>query len=93
MTALKLFVVYVVIINIISFIVMGYDKHQAKKHKWRVSENTLMFLAFIFGSIGSMAGMYTFRHKTKHIKFKIGFPLMLVSNIIMAYFLVMIFWV
>ena len=93
MTALKLFAVYVFIINIVAFIIMGYDKHQAKKHKWRVSENTLMFLAFIFGAIGSLAGMYTFRHKTKHIKFKIGFPLMLVSNIIMAYFLVMTFWV
>ena len=67
---------YVIVINIIGFAIMGRDKYLARKKQWRISESALWFIAFIGGAIGSVIGMYYFRHKTKHIVFKIGFPLL-----------------
>lgn len=64
---------------------MFLDKQKAKKHKWRIPENTLMFVAIIGGSIGSFIGMQTFRHKTKHIKFKFGIPFILIMQIILFF--------
>lgn len=64
---------------------MFWDKQKAKKHKWRIPENTLMFVAIIGGSIGSFIGMQTFRHKTKHIKFKFGIPFILIMQIILFF--------
>lgn len=66
--------IYIVCINLITFVVMGVDKQKAKKQKYRISEKTLFTLAIIGGSIGGWLGMYYFRHKTKHVKFVIGFP-------------------
>ncbi len=74
---------YVVIINIIAFIVMGIDKRKAKKRAWRIPEATLFILAGIGGSIGSIAGMYTFRHKTKHRSFVLGMPAILIAQVIL----------
>ncbi len=74
---------YVVIINIIAFIVMGIDKRKAKKRAWRIPEATLFILAGIGGSIGSIAGMYTFRHKTKHRSFVWGMPAILIAQVIL----------
>lgn len=82
-----LFVIYIVIINIISFLSMYVDKKLAKAQKRRISEKTLFTLALLLGSIGSITGMYKFRHKTKHNSFVIGMPLILVINIICVYFL------
>ena len=66
-------VIYLIIINLISFYVMGLDKYRAKHKMWRIPERTLFLLAFIGGSVGSILGMYLFRHKTKHAKFVFGF--------------------
>lgn len=74
---------YVVIINIIAFIVMGIDKRKAKKRAWRIPEATLFILAGVGGSIGSIAGMYLFRHKTKHRSFTWGMPAILIIQIIL----------
>lgn len=74
--------IYIVIINIITYIIYAYDKHQAKKHKWRVRESTLLILALLMGSIGALTAMYTLRHKTKHRKFTLGIPLLLIINIL-----------
>lgn len=74
---------YVVIINIIAFFVMGIDKRKAKKRAWRIPEATLFILASIGGSIGSIAGMYTFRHKTKHRSFVWGMPAILIAQVIL----------
>lgn len=82
-----IFVIYIVIINIISFLSMYVDKKLAKAQKRRISEKTLFTLALLLGSIGSITGMYKFRHKTKHNSFVIGMPLILVINIICVYFL------
>lgn len=74
---------YVVIINIIAFIVMGIDKRKAKKRAWRIPEATLFILAGVGGSIGSIVGMYLFRHKTKHRSFTWGMPAILIIQIIL----------
>lgn len=60
------------------------DKRKAKRGAWRIPEATLMWAAVLGGSIGSLAGMYTFRHKTKHPKFTIGIPVILAIQIIAA---------
>ena len=61
--------IYLIIINIISFILYGLDKFKAIKNKWRIPENILLLISFLGGSIGSILGMCIFRHKTKKIKF------------------------
>lgn len=68
--------------------IMYIDKQRAIKHKWRIPEKTLFLIAIVGGSIGTWCGMYLFRHKTKHVKFVIGFPLILIIQIIIVlYFL------
>lgn len=75
---------YLLIINIIAFSLMYIDKQKAKKNKWRIKEDTLMISAFLGGSIGALVGMNTFRHKTKHTKFKYGIPAILIFQIIIG---------
>lgn len=60
---------------------MGIDKYKAKKRAFRIPEATLFIVAFIGGSIGSIAGMYTFRHKTRHRRFVYGLPLILLLQL------------
>lgn len=72
---------YVVIMNIIGVMMMGIDKSRAKRHAWRIPEKTLFLISLLGGSVGSLAGMYLFRHKTKHMKFVIGMPLILLIQI------------
>lgn len=79
--------VYLIIVNAIGFVFMLADKVKAKKKLWRIPEATLLGIAVIGGSIGCIAGMYSFRHKTKHPKFFIGLPVILVVQIVAAYFL------
>ncbi len=78
----ELLILYLFIINISSFILYGIDKQKAIKHKFRISENTLIFSALIGGSVGAFLGMQFFRHKTKHPKFIIGVPVCFIINII-----------
>ena len=66
---------YLIVMNVLTFIVYGIDKQKAKRGKWRISEKTLMMLAVFGGSIGAWIGMQVFRHKTKHLLFVIGVPL------------------
>lgn len=75
---------YLVIINLIAFITMGIDKNKARKHKWRIKEATLFIQALLGGSIGSNLGMQVFRHKTKHMQFVIGMPLILIVQVAAA---------
>ncbi len=63
---------------------MGYDKHEAKKGNWRVSEKTLFTLVVLGGSIGGILGMFTFRHKTKKWYFRFGFPIILILQILVV---------
>lgn len=64
-------------LNLVSFLLMGNDKKQAKKNQRRIPEKTLFLSAALFGALGGTLGMYVFRHKTKHWYFKLFFPLML----------------
>ena len=78
---MHLLFIYLAIINAISFLLMLVDKYKAKKNLWRIPESTLMTVAIIGGSIVSLAGMYTVRHKTKYLKFTVGIPVILVLQI------------
>ena len=69
---MKLFIYYLVVINLITFFLYGIDKWKAARHRWRISEAVLLLAALIGGSIGALAGMYGFHHKTLHRKFTVG---------------------
>lgn len=84
---IKNIVIYLLAINIITFLIMWWDKHEAKVGDWRVSEKTLFMLVLIGGGIGGIIGMYTFRHKTKKLKFTIGLPTILILEIILIIYL------
>ena len=81
---MKVLYIYLIVINAAAFLLMLIDKVKAKKNLWRIPEATLFLVAAIGGSIGSLLGMYTFRHKTKHIKFIVGMPLILAPHIVIA---------
>ena len=79
---------YLLIVNAVSFLLMLVDKRSAQKKLWRIPESTLLLSAAIGGSIGALAGMYTFRHKTKHVKFTLGVPAILVVQIVGAFLMI-----
>lgn len=85
----KLILPYLLIINAIGFALMLVDKHKARKNLWRIPEATLMTAAALGGSIGCLIGMYTVRHKTRHLKFTLGIPLILSAQIALALFLLL----
>ena len=77
-------IIYLVIINVITFVVYGLDKRKAKEAEWRTRESTLLGLAAIGGSIGAWLAMKIWRHKTQHNQFKYGVPLILIAQIAIA---------
>ena len=81
---MKLLSFYLLIINALGFLLMLVDKWKARKNRWRVRESTLLLIAALGGSVGSLAGMYLFRHKTRHLKFTLGIPLILAAQCIAA---------
>lgn len=76
--------VWLAVINLLTFIVYGADKRRARKGKWRVPEKTLFLLPLLGGSIGALLGMRVFRHKTKHWYFVWGIPAILLAQIALA---------
>lgn len=84
MTVLRIILYYLIAINAVGFLFMGLDKWKAKKRAWRISEATLLLVAALGGAIGSMLGMYLFRHKTRHWYFRYGIPAMLVVHILIG---------
>lgn len=84
----KWFWVYLLLINCLGFLIMGYDKYKAKKGEWRTPEKTLMTIALLGGSLGTTLGMYFFRHKTKKMRFAAGFPVILVFDIVVIVYTV-----
>lgn len=80
---MKLLLVYLTLINAVSFLLMLTDKWKARKNRWRVPEATLMGAALLGGSLGALGGMYLVRHKTKHIKFTLGIPVILAVQIVL----------
>lgn len=79
------------IMNIVGVYLMGNDKSRAKKHQYRISERTLWLVALFGGAVGTTIGMQLFRHKTKHLSFKVGFPLLAIGEIILIIYLEWIF--
>ena len=78
---------YLIIVNIVSFILYGIDKYKAKNGRWRISEATLLMMAVISGSIGAWAGMRLWHHKTMHKKFKYGIPIIIILQVALSVYL------
>lgn len=82
---------YLIIVNLIGFTLMGVDKYKASHHKWRIPEKILFLVAIIGGGVGSYAGMMNFRHKTKHASFMYGIPAIIIVHIAIAGYLSRLF--
>ncbi len=81
---MKLVLIYLLIINAAGFLLMRIDKGKARKNRWRIPEATLMTVAALGGSAGSLLSMYLSRHKTRHLKFTLGIPLILAVHLVIA---------
>ncbi len=90
MESYYILLVYLELINLAGFVLMGVDKRRAKRGAWRISESTLLVTAVIGGGIGCLAGMYLFRHKTHKSKFTVGIPVILAMQ---AAFFLLLFYV
>lgn len=77
-----IFLIYIALINLIAFFAMFVDKRRAIQGQWRIKESTLLLFAAMGGSIGEYIGIYTFRHKIKHLKFTLGIPLIMLIQIL-----------
>lgn len=80
---------YLLLINALALLLMLADKRMAQKKLWRIPEATLLTAAAFGGSIGALAGMYLFRHKTKHLKFTLGVPAILIAQVALAVWLLL----
>ena len=74
--------IYLLVINIIGFLIMGIDKAKARADAWRIPEKTLFIIALIGGAFGMWCGMYSFHHKTRHWYFKLGIPCIVALNVL-----------
>lgn len=79
---------YIFLVNLIAFIIIYTDKQKAIRKKWRIKESTIIFLSLMGGSIGTYIGMYTFRHKTKHLKFTLGVPIIILAQVLACIFII-----
>ena len=69
------------VMNVVGLLIMGEDKKRARKYQYRIRERTLWLVALFGGAVGTTAGMQLFRHKTKHVSFKIGFPVLAIVEL------------
>ncbi|WP_252249805.1 DUF1294 domain-containing protein [Clostridium sp. ZBS13] len=84
---IKIVLIYLLFINFIGFCIMLVDKNRAIHKEWRVPEKTLIGISIIGGSIGMILGMFTFRHKTKHLKFLLGIPVIIIIQFYIVIYL------
>ena len=89
---MKIILLYLLIVNAVAFILMLVDKIKAKNNMWRIRESTLLLSAALGGSIGALAGMYTFRHKTLHRKFTLGVPAILIVQVSIVIYILTKLW-
>ena len=80
--------VYIIVINLAAYAIMGIDKLKAKKGQWRVREGALMLISLLGGAIGTLLGMVVFRHKTNKKKFSIGVPILYLINCIVTFLVI-----
>jgi uncharacterized membrane protein YsdA (DUF1294 family) len=85
----SLVMLYFLIMNGLAFITMYRDKRKARKHQYRISEQRIWLLAWIGGATGAAAGMFLFRHKTKHPSFRIGLPLLMAIQLVFVMYVLM----
>lgn len=78
---------WLLLVNFIAFVLMGLDKRRARREQWRISEKTLFLPAVLGGSLGAIAGMRLFHHKTKHWYFRYGLPALLALQVLLGLFL------
>ncbi len=83
-------VIYIVSINLIGFLAMWLDKRKAERGKWRISEKALFIITALGGGIGTIFGMYRFRHKTQKLGFVIGLPFITILEIVAFIYFVII---
>lgn len=83
-----LFAVYFIVVNAVGFIMSAVDKSAAKRHEWRVPEKDLFAVSFLGGAVGTLISMLLFRHKTKHKRFMIGIPLIILAQTSLVIFLI-----
>ena len=84
--------IYLITINALGFLLMRIDKQKAKKNAWRIPERVLMAVAAVGGSLGCLCGMYLFRHKTRHIKFSVGLPILFAVQAVLLYIAALTFF-
>ena len=82
---MKFFLIYLLTVNAAGFLLMRGDKLRARKRRWRTPEALLLAAAVLGGSLGTLAGMYLFQHKTRHLKFVLGVPLILLAQLVLIY--------
>ncbi|UNL84452.1 DUF1294 domain-containing protein [Priestia koreensis] len=75
--------IYLLVINLVGFFVMWTDKRRAIRHEWRIAEKTIWIVSIVFGALGTTIGMFACRHKTKHVQFKLGLPLLAIIDFIL----------
>ena len=86
---LDIALIYLAVINVVTFFMYGIDKWKAKKSKWRIREAALLGLAVLGGSIGAWLGMQVWHHKTQHKKFKYGVPAIIIVQLaLIVYFII-----
>lgn len=88
MNVISILAIYIIIVNLLGFALMGIDKYKAIKRGFRIPEATLFTVAIIGGSIGSIIGMYYFRHKTRHWYFVYGMPAILILQIALIFYVI-----
>ncbi|HHW31787.1 MAG TPA: DUF1294 domain-containing protein [Clostridiaceae bacterium] len=76
----------VLVINVFGFVLVGIDKYKAKKHRWRIPEKTFFIISILGGSPGVYIGLFTFKHKTRHISFIVGIPLIIALQLALLYY-------
>lgn len=79
--SIKNILLYLLIINLFGFFIMWLDKRKSKRGEWRIQEKTIFIITALGGGFGTIAGMYTFRHKTQKLNFTIGLPLITILEI------------
>ena len=78
----EMLLIYLIVVNIIGFLIMLIDKKKAEKGKWRIQEKTIFIVTLLGGGIGTISGMYIFRHKTKKLQFTVGVPVITILEIL-----------
>ena len=78
----EMLLIYLIVVNIIGFLIMLIDKKKAEKGKWRIQEKTIFIVTLLGGGIGTISVMYIFRHKTKKLQFTVGLPVITILEIL-----------